>query len=720
MRLRALWTTWGRDAIGVAMAAGLSSLGAVLALRLWHMHLNIPLRYHSDTMLSLMTVRNLQTTGSFQTSDLLNAPLGQSLLAYPSAAGDLWNVLGLRALSTTLSPAATINVFYLLGFPAAAATAYAALRVLRTSIPVAVALGAVYSWLPYHFLRSEYHLFLSNYAAVPLLCIVAIALYRLAPGSLLRTWRWGVALATAVLLGGTGLYYAAFAVVLWAGSGLLAALGRRTWLPLLAAAALSATTVAVVVASAWSNLLYARANGTSAVEGRGYLAAEFYGLKLANLVLPISSHRIPAFAAARQATGNTAIPGEGSETLGVLGTAGFLLAVLALLLPVIVGASTRLRHQRELGALITGAFFVATVAGFSAIAAAAGFGLLRAWNRISVVIAFLALAALAVSLDAVIRRSTARRPRWHPFVAWPLAAALSVVGLLDQTSDDYIPDYAGVTAGWQADREFYTSLENDLGPGTAVFQLPRADFPEVPPVQSLDPYDLLTGYVHAPTLRWSFGGVKGGDVEWQREALREGVGPALPAIVSTGFRAILIDRRGYADSGAAVEAEIRGIVGDVRSWENRDRSVVVLDIAQYADRLIASGDLPDATEVLTAPRLTFGSGFYGEETDGNVTWQWAASPSSATLTNPGERRKVVLSGDLSTADANAAVTVQVGDDAFALRTTDHNLTFSLTVEVPPGASTLTLTTTSSATPSTAADPRDLRMRIYSLSVAAAG
>ena len=715
------WRAWPwTDLIGSLATAALSSFGATLALRLWHMHLNVPLAYHSDTMLALMTVRNMQTTGSFQTSDLLNAPLGQSLLAYPSAAGDAWNMLGLRLLSLVLTPAATVNVFYLLGFPVIAVSAFLCLRVLRTSVPTAVALGAVYSWLPYRFLRSEYHLFLNDYAAVPLLCVAAVAVYRTGRDTRLRTLRWALALVAAFVLGGTGLYYAAFACVMWAGAAGLAAIARRTWRPLLAGAALCATTVLVLVVAAWPNLQYASAHGTQAVEGRGYLAAEFYGLKIANLLLPLSGHRIAAFSALRDATGNTAIPGEGTETLGVLGSVGFLVALVVLLLPVVRRHGELVPRLREIGALATAAVLVSTVAGFSGIAAAASFGLLRAWNRMSVVIAFLALAALAVLVDHLLAHSPTRARRWHPLVAWSLAAVISVVGLLDQTTDRFVPNYNDVTAGWQADADFYTRVQEMLGAGTAVFALPRADFPESPPVNVLDPYDLLAGYIHADSLKWSFGGVKGGDVEWQQAALADGVPAALPGLVAPGFRAILVHRVGYLDHGTAVEQQIRAVVGDVPTLVNRDGSVVVFDIRSYAEALVASGDLPGRQAVLTAPRLTYSSGFYGPESDATRTWQWATSPATARIDNPGTERKIVLVGHLRTADPRAAVTVTVGDQTFDLRAADNDLVFSLTVTVQPGATAVTLRTDSAATPSTPTDYRDLRQQVFALAVAPAG
>lgn len=702
------------EAAGGAIAALLSTVGMVLALRLWHLRLEVPLQYHGDNMLALMTVRNMQTTGWFQTSDLLNAPLGQSLLAYPSSTGDLWNLVGLKALSLWLSPAATVNVFYLLGFPLVAVSAYACLRLSRVSLPVAVTIAAVYSWLPYHFLRGESHLFLSNYAAVPILCVLVLAIFRMDRSTSVGRGRVVAGLAGAVLLSGTGLYYAAFFVTLLAAAGLLASVARRTWRPLLTAIAMGTTTVVVLVASAWPNISYLISHG-SAVDGRGYFQTEFYGLKITNLLLPVTDHRIGLLAQFRENATNTAIPGEGMEALGIIGAAGAVLVVLAALLPRVEARNGRLLARwRELGALTIIALLVSTVAGVSAILSAGGFTFLRAWNRMSVVIAFLVLLGAALGIDALIDRVSMRRPRWREVVAWPVAVVLSVVGLLDQTTDANVPQYQLMQALWHDDSTFYTQVEQMLPPGTSVFQLPVAGFPEAPAVNSLDPYDLLTGYLHTSTLSWSFGGVKGGDGEWQTAAVSDGVPAALPKIVATGFRALLVDRRGYADHGAAVEKEIRDVVGDVPTVVDPGQATIVYDIGAYADRLAASGDLPSRQEVLSAPHLSFGDGFYDEESVDGSTYRWATGEAHATIINPGERRRVVLTGFITTLDPGATVDVQVGDQSFHLAAAGGQLALSVPVEVDQGVTAVTLTTDSAATPSTAGDTRDLRQQVSGL------
>ncbi|NTW40026.1 MAG: hypothetical protein HGA44_09065, partial [Cellulomonadaceae bacterium] len=663
-----------RAALGLVLGALASSaialMGAALALRLWHADLSVPFRQTGDINLALMTVRNMQLTGWFQSSDLLNAPLGQDLLGYPSSVGDLWNMAGLRLLSLALTPAQTINIAFLWTFAFVAATAFLAQRVLGVSARFAIPIGAVFAWLPYHFLRGAGHVFLSNYAVVPLMCVLALSIYSPRIGERVWSRRSGViaALATAVLLGGTGLYYAAFGLVLLAAAGILTAVAERSWRPLVRAGVLGATTSLVLAVSALPNLLYRLGGGVSAVEGRSYAATEYYGLKLTNLLLPLGSHRIDLFGDLRDATSESFIPGEGSETLGLLGAIGLVVIVGVALLPRVRSAGHLTETLRPLGVLATVAFVVATVAGLNGLLAVAGMGQLRAWNRMSVVIAFLAMVGVAHLLDAAWARYADRAVRrwpapWRAVVSIVAVGSVSLVALADQTSDAFVPDYAGSRSVWEADARFFTEVEAQLGTGAQVFQLPLVPFPESPPVASMQDYNHLRGYLHSG-LAWSYGGLKGGPVEWQSVLTVRGVPATVRGLIAAGFDAIYVNRAGYADNGAAIEAEIAEALGNEQPLVDESGMLAVYDLRPYAARLSADGEaLPDRDTILFPMRIAGGEGFYGLETAGDENWHWVAASATADLVNPQETdQKVVVRTEIRSASPTATVRIRIGDE----------------------------------------------------------
>lgn len=710
------------DALGGLGSAALSLVGATLVTRLWRMDLEVPMLYGFDTLPSLMNVKNMQTAGWFQTTNLLNAPEGQDLAAHPASAGDLWNLLGTKALSTVFSPAATVNLSFILTFALIAVSAYVCLRLLGVTRLLSLSLGAVYSWLPYHFLRGELHLFLSNYSAIPVACVLAIRIlsgtYQLGRASRRATW---AALAAAALLGGTGMYYAAFSVVLVVAAGALGALALRSWRPLMTALASTIVTGFVVLLAASPSLLYiARHGSNDAVAGRSYGATEFYGLKLSYLLLPLSTHRLPALAEIRQRITDSPIPGEGSETLGLLGVIGIVIIIAVALMPVVAHRTPLAERLRPLGTLALVSIVCATVAGLNSVVAVLGFSMLRAWNRMSVVIAFLALAGLAMVITHLQRRVVHQGSpvrKWLPgAAALATAGLISVVGLLDQTSNSMVPDYASTKARWAEDSEYFSELQAELGSGSAVFQLPLVPFPENPQVVDMPDYEHLRGFLHSD-LRWSYGGVKGSQGEWQAMAFENGTTAALPALVAAGFDAVYIDRRGYLDRGASIEAELRAATGERAMLESPDHSLVVYDLRQYAADLRASGTpLPSRDDVLRPVLLLFDSAAYAEEGSGTERWRWAPAHAQAWLLNPQDSaRKVTLSGAVQVADASAHISVIIDGKSTSLRLVDGVAKFAIPVTAHPGKTTVAFETDSVATQAPG-DARDLRQRLIALSV----
>lgn len=680
-------------------ASPLVSLVAVAgALRLWKMHPNIPIFPGGDGVLTLMTVKTMQTHGWALTTPDLGAPLGQNLAAWPATVGDTWNLVALKILSLFLTPAATVNVYFLLCFPLVAIVAYGSLRALRTSPSISFALSVAYALLPYHFLRNESHLYLSAYYAVPAACVIAVAIFedRLKLFGRRRLTRHGwLCVGAAVVLAGTGLYYAVFAVVLFFSAALVASLSARRLRPLAVAAVPSVIILAGLALAAIPNLIYKFVDhGTLAVDGRSYAASEYFGLKIVNLLLPLASHRLSFLAHLHAATADSFIPGEGSETLGVLGSVGFIAATLAVLAPVIGARSARSLRLRTYGALTVFSVLWATVAGVNGLLAALGFGALRAWDRMSVFIAFFALAAFGILVDSLLRRLSGPMPVLSRAA---VAAGLVVLAFFDQTSNAFIPNYPADAQGWDRDAAYFSTVQHELGAGTAVFTLPVVPFPENPPVVNMPDYNQLRGYLHSD-LKWSYGGVKDGASDWQQAAILDGVSQALPKLVAAGFDAVYVNRAGYVDHGVSTEAQIQATTGVTTPMVSADGLLATYDIRDYAARLRASGSLPNLQSVLHPLSISYGDGVYALESSGQETWHWAQAVAQATATNPTQQvAKARLVGKVRVASPTATVTVRIGSAATTLQAVNGVATVDVPCDIPPGAEAIVITTDSAET-----------------------
>ena len=140
-----------------------------------------------------------------------------------------------------------------------------------------------------------------------------------------------------------------------------------------------------------------------------------------------------------------------------------------------------------------------------------------------------------------------------------------VIGFLDQTP--YAWFKSGITktinthAGrFLADEAFFTEIEASMPPGSKVFCLPYAPFPEHNPIAKMPVYEHARGYIHTRTLIWSYGAMKGREADaWQLDVaappmiepfakLPRVVVDFVDRIVCAGFDGLLIDTRGFTST----------------------------------------------------------------------------------------------------------------------------------------------------------------------------
>src|SRR5207248_1098513 len=122
-------------------------------------------------------------------------------------------------------------------------------------------------------------------------------------------------------------YYAFFACYLLLIAGAGAAVHRRKLHPLYTALTFIAITCAGVLANISPSLLFHHEHGNNPDVGRRLaIESEMYGMKVAQLILPIPRHRIPALASLRgEYEANSVSSTENAlAALGTAGAAGFL------------------------------------------------------------------------------------------------------------------------------------------------------------------------------------------------------------------------------------------------------------------------------------------------------------------------------------------------------------------------------------------------------------
>jgi phosphoglycerol transferase len=294
-------------------------------------------------------------------------------------------------------------------------------------------------------------------------------------------------------------------------------------------------------------------NGEAFVRPR--ISSEVYSLRFTQLVMPMDVHRIgPLRRLTRKYEEKAPVPLTEARTaaLGAVGAVGFLWLLGVALWSIVRGSRRPAALHRQAAALTTFAFLVATLGGLSTVIGGA-IPLLRAWNRLSIFIAFFSLLAVGLLLDALRRRL--------PGVGLAALAAVLVLGFLDQTGNGVVPTYAANKAAWNADNEFVHAVQNRLPRGSMIYQLPYMPFPEAGDLQRMSDYDHAKPYLHSSRLRWSYGAMRGRPADWAAKFKDASMDDLLSELRRRGFRGVEVDRFGYADNGAAVEEQMRRASG---------------------------------------------------------------------------------------------------------------------------------------------------------------
>lgn len=217
-----------------------------------------------------------------------------------------------------------------------------------------------------------------------------------------------------------------------------------------------------------------------------------------------------------------------------------------------------------------------------------------------------ALAYLRWRRPGVLRRGverlrTAVVAPWTRYLVW---GGLLALGFLDQTPHSWFQQNIVTTineAGdrFRADASFFEQIEHQMGPGSRIFCLPYAGFPEAPTQYRMRAYEHARGYIHTDSLVWSYGAMKGREADaWQREVVSRPDDELIRRVVFGGFDGLLIDGRGFPTTPegnratlirAEANRQFSELMGNTRATlpevVHQDHEQFFLDLRPYRDLL---------------------------------------------------------------------------------------------------------------------------------------
>ena len=669
------------------LAVFLTIVFVTLTLKLWQADLRVPLTYYGEANYNAMLVKGVLDHGWHVDNPTMAAPGKLDLRDVPMMDNNLLfvliKVIGFFAKDYGL----TLNLFYLLTFPLVTLSAMFALRQFGVSQLSALFASVLYSVLPYHFVRGQHHLFLSAYFLVPLAVMVVLWVLM---GKLNFNWREPKFIASVViclLISAGGTYYAFFTCFFLVLAACVAAISRRNWRCLILPAAMIAVIFGGLMANLLPSVLYLRQHGDTPTVRRASIDAELYSFRLSQLLLPVTGHRIALLAKLKAAFNQRQFINENDDaTLGMIGIFGFVFLFGWLLIrkPELGrletdGSGGLLSH---LSVMNLAAILLATFGSLSALVALVVTPKIRAYNRISIFVAFFSLLTVAWLLDRFADRFVKSASRQIAFAV--CVFVLLAVGVFDQTSARFVPDYQKNNAEFESDQKFMRQLQAALPREAMIFQLPFVPFPESPKIGRMFDYDHARGYLHTDGLRWSYGAMRGRDDEaWQKLLTAKPTAEMIEAVALSGFQGLYLNREGYNDT--KVESEIEAALGKPQFTSDNGR-LVFFDLRtlesqlrqKYGEQFAAKRE-----EALHPLLLVWTEGCSELEGPPETPYRWCSAIGELEITNgSAQARQVRLETEIST--ENEATLWMSGLLTEELKTRKEPTAFSRTFTIPPG------------------------------------
>jgi phosphoglycerol transferase len=434
--------------------------------------------------------------------------------------------------------------------------------------------------------------------------------------------------------------------------------------PLLTSLALILIIFVIILFNQFPTILYQHQNGVN-IEASVRLPSEteLYGLKLIQLLLPISGHRIPEFAEIARYYDSTApLVNENSiASLGIIGSLGFLLLIGFIFIRNCHMASrwdNDLSILNELSVLNLSAVLFATIGGFSSLTAYFALAQFRCVNRISIFIAFFSIFAILISLNYISKNYISVFMSFSKLntLIWVIAGLLLLIGIFDQTSDSFVPPYDSIKKEYSSDEQFVYNIASILPENSMIFQLPYAPFPGSPAIYRMADYShLLRGYLHSKDLRWSYASMKGRSGEiWQSFVAGMSAGEMIRTLSLFGFSGIYLDSYGYEDGGAKLMSNITQILG-VTPIISDNKRLYFFDMTGYNQQMMIN--FSENKKIY----VEFGSGWHDIEDWSGVPTRWMQADATINAFSP-ENRTIVLRFSALSFYRNRTLEVYNGDD----------------------------------------------------------
>ncbi len=493
-----------------------------------------------------------EDTGWIFETQRLGAPYGAEYYDFmPDSLMNVDNIL-IRIMGVFTNDVVTnVNVTVFLLFFLIAGTAYYVLREMGVRGEFAVVGAVVFDFIYYHYVRLIGHFSLSAYEFVPLSILLCVWLWRddriFEGGKKFFKYKKNyIILLFALLIANNGIAYYPFFTCMFLGiTGVSKAIKEKKLRPLVKMCGMVVSITVFMLISLLPCLIYQFRN-SSLLTSRAVLDSELYAMKIIQLLVPYKDYGSETLQNFHEEYYTVFTFTEAHASyLGLVAGLGFIFLLL-----MVFKRNQNIDYRKNILMLLCElnlfAVLFATVGGFSSIFSNFVTGLIRGVNRVSIFIAFFAIAALCIFMTDFLK---GKRKKWVKITGCVFFAIIVAVGLYDQIPGSMTGNSAVYAAEKESDCKFVRQIEDQVPPKSMIYQLPYHPYPEGGPVNNMTDYQLLIGFLYSDELRWSYGGSKGreGDL-WNKSVAALPPEQMIAAVRDKGFAGIYIDKRAYTDA----------------------------------------------------------------------------------------------------------------------------------------------------------------------------
>jgi len=594
----------------------------------WLGHFDIPISYSGDNLWNIVSFKNVIENHTFFSTNRLGFPFNYSMNDFPTSD---WSYLFQTYFLSlfTKNPFILTNIFYLFSFLLISTISFIVFSKYIKSKYLSLLGAVVFTFLPYHLIRGEDHIYLTAYYCIPLIIFIVLNIIEHKKLSLKTL------IILSIIIGSSGIYYAFFSIALITFTYLISKLNfpskklspRYLLVPVII--------ILTILVSITPNIIYSRKNDKNEIVALRHPAeSEYYGLRITQLYMPIHSYGLTYIKNIQSQYYSQGLEGRGekSEYLGIVGIVGFITSIYGAFF-LIYSKQHYLLHKLSLVNVF--ALLFSTTGGFGTSIAYFISPQIRCYNRISPFIAFISIFSLLYLFNHFLNQVKSSKIK---ILLYFLITLLFLISLRDQIPPGNMKtNFTALSNEFYNDKQFITEIEKLQPENSGVFQLPYKDFPETLPIFKLGDYDLFKGFVQSKNLNWSYATIKG---RYGAQTLKTISNYPTPKMIENlsilGFFGIYIDRFGYSDNGQAIEKEISDLTGS-KPLVSSNQRLVYFNLNEFNKNYLGKFDNQKINQlkdqIIFHPPILWKLGCYDPETIGG-DHRWCSNLIKLDLYNP--------------------------------------------------------------------------------------